>query len=166
MIYSRFRNRLPLWDTSSTSVQLARYLTVVSELASPHLAGPRQVLALTLFIKYQYRLKFSIRDPSNSDTMACCIPVLVCYYTCLNWLKRILHIDEKITLQYIPKQDTRPAQKRRFKWDFHTTDHYIQRRKDKNGHTVYRCTFCRQPEYLTEELVLKHREIHFEPRSM
>jgi hypothetical protein len=97
--------------------------------------------------------------------MACCIQVFSCYYSCLDWLKRILYIDEEIRLKYIPKPGTRPAQKRRFKWNFHTSDHSIQRRKDRNGDTVYRCTYCHQPEYLTEVLALEHYQVHLQPTA-
>jgi len=97
--------------------------------------------------------------------MACCIQVFSCYYNCLDWLKRILYINEEIKLKYIPKQDTRPVQKRRFKWDFHTEDHTIQRRKDRDRHTVYRCTLCHQPEFLKEALALEHYKVHYGPRG-
>lgn len=96
--------------------------------------------------------------------MAHCIQVLTCYYSCLDWLKRILYINEEIKIKYTPKPDTRPAQKRRFRWTFHTSDHIIQLRQDRNGDTVYRCTNCHQPEYLTEALALEHREVHFQPK--
>jgi hypothetical protein len=95
--------------------------------------------------------------------MAYYIQVLSCYYSCLDWLKRILHINEEIKLKYTPKQDTRAAQKRRFKWYFYTEDHCIQQRKDRDGHTVYRCTTCHQPEYLKEALALEHRKVHYRP---
>lgn len=94
---------------------------------------------------------------------SCCIPVVSCYSDCLNWLKRILYINEEIRIKYTPKPGTRPAQKRRFKWTFHTPDHDIQQRKDGNGNIVYRCTSCRQPEYLIEALALEHRQVHHGP---
>jgi hypothetical protein len=94
---------------------------------------------------------------------SCCIPVVYCYSHCLEWLKRILHINEEIRIKYTPKPDTRPAQKKRFKWTFHTPDHWIQQRKDGNGNIVYRCTFCRQPEYLIEALALEHCQVHYGP---
>ena len=48
-----------------------------------------------------------------------------CYYTCLDWLKRALYINEEIRIKYTLKPGTRPAEKRRFKWDFHSSNHGI-----------------------------------------
>ena len=48
-----------------------------------------------------------------------------CYYTCLDWLKRALYINEEIRIKYTLKPGTRPAEKRRLKWDFHSSNHGI-----------------------------------------
>jgi hypothetical protein len=88
---------------------------------------------------------------------------LHCYFGCLNWLKRILHVNEDIRGKHTPKLGTGAHQKRRFEWNYLTADHMIQWRVGKNRGIIYRCPVCRQPEYLSKELALEHRDMHSQP---